>query len=182
MVLLTAIGLGILISIPPGPASSLLMAAARNGERSRWFKLLAQVLAADLIIMSLQRTILLPFAHFFETFLMKAAAGIFLMALGILSFKAHRKAHVPRRSGSLFWLTLFNPAVWCGMMLIVSWSLSGGWTFLLGFQLGTALWYVILAVLFMKLSLKVQNRILLSSFVFITILGLATVAQAFTRI
>lgn len=151
---LLAIALGLIVSIPLGPSgiSILSLAISKQKVKSLWG--LSAFILADIIIASLCIVFFENISDITQSPFAKFAAGIFLLIFALKPSKEITTESLPkdfRAFRKVFQLTFTNPAIWIGMIAVlslipseVSSSLWGKLLFLGGFEIGAASWYLAL--------------------------------------
>ncbi len=181
--LVTAFVSGILLSIPPGPATTALLMRARE-SRKKAFISVCQILLADLIIFSFVIALSQTLTPLLQQPLFRIGAGLFLIYFSLRFLFTKAKAVTPRTS-SAFRLTLLNPAAWLGTVAVIGLSMQSSqvdFEFLLAFELGVLVWYVLLIEFIRKLSDNAHQNLLRLVIGCIGLLGVALLVQTWLKL
>ncbi len=147
--------IGLCFSAVPGPTGYGILSHALIKERLTALKWLMGLIAAEIIILVLVLSIS-PLAKIIENNFFEIASGLFLIGFSVFTY-FNEKKHIDTLNGANpLLLTLSNPAVWIGLLVIIGMSpletSLGKAVFLISLELGTILWYVLLILIIHRVS------------------------------
>ena len=150
-VLATSLVMGIVISVPPGPAGVIILNQSLQGERAQAARAMWALLGAELLAMTVSLAFLARMMAIAAWPWLKPAAGLFLI---VFAASAWRSIGTPRgfrdiSMSAVFRITILNPVIWTGavsMLTIASTQIAGGLLhqvlFVAGIELGAVAWYL----------------------------------------
>lgn len=138
---------GIIVSIPAGPVGYRILHAVNHKDIKQAYQELIALSTADLIILVVCFRLFSKLSTLTTLPVTKAMAGLFLLGFmfrGLLS--KGRMETKPSGFRNSFRLTLFNPALWIGMISMITlaqdWVQGHAFLFLICLEAGAALWYI----------------------------------------
>ena len=150
-VFVPGLAMGLVVSIPPGPAGVIILHRALRDEKQQAVRALAAFLVAELVAVGVTFGFLGSLAGLAALPGMKPAAGLYLLAFAVSAWRAAAAERgFPETSAfAVFRITILNPAIWLGAvsMLTIAGARGGpGFlprvVFVAGAELGSMAWYL----------------------------------------
>lgn len=146
--------LGVLFSIPPGPAGVIILRLSLRGARAAALRALLAFLAADVLVMLIGVLGVGSIAPWLLPWL-QAGAGLFLLLFAASAWRAlGGGATEPAGTGlaatsaaAVFRITLLNPAIWIGAASMLALApvergLAVRLSLVAGLELGSLCWFL----------------------------------------
>lgn len=152
LVVLAGLGLGVVFSMPPGPAGAILLNLSLRGARAEALRALGAFLAGELLAMLVALMVVSEGAIVAALPWMRPAAGLFLMAFAISSWRGvgGERGLAGTSPGAVFQITVLNPATWlsaASVLALAPVDPAGGalpkLLFVAAMEVGTVGWYLL---------------------------------------
>jgi threonine/homoserine/homoserine lactone efflux protein len=148
---LSGLLMGVVVSIPPGPAGVIILHRSLHGEKRRAGHAVAAYLAAELSALLVTLAFLERLAWLAALPFMRPLAGAYLVGFAVSAWRAAGadRGFAETSPLGVFRLTILNPAIWIGAVstLTIARATSGAGLllragFVAAFELGCLAWYL----------------------------------------
>ena len=108
-----AMGMGVVLSITPGPAGLVILAHALEGASGRAWRALGALMLAELLAVAVTWCLLPRLSSEHTLHWLNLGAGAFMIGFGAFAWRKVGRGRITTASnGTVFRITLLNPAVW----------------------------------------------------------------------
>jgi threonine/homoserine/homoserine lactone efflux protein len=138
---------GFLITLPPGPGVTLVLAYALEGKKKTAWKAAAGLIVGEIMIVLFCMSTYSFISTLSENRWVHLIGGAFLLGFALINFSGKKlKAGKKKKSPfiSNFKLTLLNPNIWLALVTLAALAFKDfqtGLTMLVGIELGAAGWF-----------------------------------------
>ena len=176
LLLLKGIFFGVLLSIPPGPATTRIIKQSRK-DFSLGLKLIAEMLIADLVMLAIGFLFLFPLREYFQSPWLQVAAGLFLLIFALSEYFSKAEKTTRQNKRSIFFIVLMKPAAWLGVLGVLTIA-ELSVHFLLGYELGIAIYFLFLIFFCQKISERMHYLLFKTGEVVMACIGVGLLLKA----